>query len=58
MKDPTPLTAQYLVATFTTQHHLDTHGLDFSAEQVHRRAGTDRRNIVRLEVVDHIRDRV
>lgn len=58
MKAPTTLTAQYLVATFTAQDHLDTHGLDLSAEEVHRRAGAHRRNVVSLKVVDHIWNRV
>lgn len=51
-------TTKDLVATLTTQNHLHTHSLDLATEEVHGRASADRRNVVRLQVVDHIGDRV
>ncbi len=48
------VSAKYLVATLSTQNHLDSHGLDLPAQQVHRRTRTNRSHIVCLEVVDHV----
>src|SRR5574344_393311 len=48
--------SEYLVRTFTAEHHLDTHTLDDSRKQVHRRGGTDRGHIVGLYMVDYIAD--
>ena len=52
------VTTEGLVATLSTQHHLDTHGLDLAGEQVHRSGGTDGGDIVGLEVVDDVREGV
>ncbi len=50
--------AKDLVTTFTAQDHLDAQGLDLAAEQKHRGRGPDRGDVVRLEVVDDVRQRV
>lgn len=47
-----------LVATLTTEDHLDTHGLDLARKEVHGSRGTDRGNIVGLQVVDDIGESV
>lgn len=48
------VTAENLVATLTTQNHLDTHGLDLAGQQVHGGRGTDGGDIVGLKVVDDV----
>ena len=47
-----------LVTALTTEHHLDAHSLDLAREQVHGRRGADGGDIVRLQVVDDIRQSV
>ena len=51
-------TSEDLVAALATEHHLDTHGFDFPAEEIHRGTRADSRDIVCLEVVDDIRDSI
>ena len=50
--------AKYLITTFTTHNHLHPHSFDLPTKEVHRRAGANRRDVVRLKVVNHIGDRV
>lgn len=50
------LTSEYLVATLTTQHHLDTHRLDLATQKVHGRASANSRNVVRLQMVNNVWD--
>ena len=52
------LTTEDLVGTFSGENHLDTHSLDFSAEKVHWRGSSDGRDVVSLEVVDDLWNRV
>lgn len=48
------VSAKNLVATLSTQNHLDSHGLDLPAQQVHGRTRTNSGHIVCLEVVDDV----
>jgi len=48
------LTTQNFITSLSTEDHLDAHGLDLPAEEVHRRASTDRRDIVSLKMVDNL----
>ena len=50
--------AEELVGALTGQHHLHPQRLDLASHQEHGRAGTDRRHVVGLVVVDHLLDRV
>ena len=52
------ITSEYLVSTFTTQYHLDTHATDDTGQQVHRSRCTDGRDIIRLSIVNHIADSI
>ena len=47
-----------LVAALAGEDHLDAHGLDLAAEEVHGRARAHGRDVERLEVVDDLGDRV
>lgn len=50
------ISSENFVASFTTEDHLDTHSLDFTAEEVHGCARANGGNIVRLEMVNNFRD--
>ena len=52
------LTSENLIGSFTRENHLDTHSLDLSAEKVHWGGSSDSRNVVGLEVVDDLGNRV
>lgn len=49
-------TTENLVTSLATKHHLNTHCFDLAAEEIHGCARTHSRNIVCLEVVDHVWD--
>ena len=52
------ITAENLIATFATQHHLYSHRFNLPTEEVHWGAGSHSRHVIRLEVVDNIRNGV
>ena len=52
------ISSENLITTLSAQHHLDTHGLDLAREEVHRCARPNRRHVVGLEMVNHIRNRI
>ena len=43
-----------LVRPFAGKHHLHTHGLYPTGEQVHRRRRTDRRHVIGFDMPDHL----
>lgn len=47
-----------LIAALARENHLDTHGLDLAGKQIHGGRGTDGGDVVGLEVVDNIRQRI
>lgn len=47
-------TTKYLVASFTTEDHLHTHGLDLPAEEIHGRARADCGYIICFQMIDDI----
>jgi len=51
-------TPKNFVTSFTTQNHLDTSGLDLTTEEVHWDTRTNGCDVIRLEVMDDIRNRV
>lgn len=51
-------TPKDFVAPFPAQNHLNTHSLDLPAQQIHRCTRPDRRNIVGLEMINDIGDRI
>ena len=48
------IAAKHFIGSFAAKHHLDAHTLDDTGQQIHRSGCTDRRNIIGLNVVDHI----
>lgn len=52
------IATEYFIAAFAAQHHLYSHRLDLPTEEVHWGASAYSRHVVRLEVVDYIRDGV
>jgi hypothetical protein len=52
------LTPKNLVTAFSAKYHLNPHCLDFSAEEVHGRAGTNGCNVVGLKVINNLWERV
>jgi hypothetical protein len=48
------ITSEYLVASLAAQDHLDTHGLDLAAEEVHWRACSHGRHVVRFQMVYYV----
>ena len=50
------ISTEDLVASFSTQDHLDTHSLDLAAQEVHGCARTDSGDVVRLEVMYDVWD--
>lgn len=51
-------TSKDLVTSFTAENHFHTHGLDFTAEQIHGGTCTNSCHIICLEVVDDFGDSV
>ena len=49
---------EQLIGAFTGEHHLDAHGLDVASHQVHGGRGTNRRDVVGFQVIDHITQRI
>ena len=50
--------AEHLVRALAGEHHLDAHGPDAARHQVHRRRRADGGDVVGLQVVDHVGQRV
>ena len=50
------VTTENLVGTLTTEHHLDTHRLDDTSQQVHRRRGTNGGDVVGFNEIDDVTD--
>lgn len=50
------LTSKDFVTSFPTKNHLHPHSLDLSTEEIHRCARPYGRNIIRLQMVDNIRN--
>ena len=50
------VTAEDLVGALARQDHLDAHGLDLAAHEVHGRRGTDGGQVVRFEGADDLPD--
>ena len=48
--------AEDFITSFTAQYHLYPHGLDLSAEEIHRRARSYSCYIVRLKVINNVRN--
>ncbi|MNZ96571.1 hypothetical protein D3C78_1157700 [compost metagenome] len=48
------VTAEHFVRTFTRQHHLDAHRLDFARHQVHRGRGANGGNVIGFDVINHV----
>jgi hypothetical protein len=53
-----PLTSKDFITTFTTQNHLHTHRLDLPTQEVHRSRGANSRDIVGLQMVNDILNRI
>ena len=49
---------QSLVSTLSRHDHLNTHGLDLARKEEHRRSRADGGDVVRLEMVNHVRNGV
>ena len=47
-----------LISSLSRHDHLDPHCLDLTCEQKHGRTSTDGGHVIRLEVIDHVRDGV
>jgi hypothetical protein len=50
--------AEDLIGALSGQHHLHAQGLDLAGHEEHGRAGADGGHVVRLHMVDHLRQRV
>jgi hypothetical protein len=48
------ITSKYLVAALAAQDHLDAHGLDLAAEEVHWRACSHGGHVVRFQMVYYV----
>jgi hypothetical protein len=48
------VSTKYLVASFATEDHLHTHGLDLATEEIHRRRSADGCHIVCFKMVDDL----
>ena len=52
------ITSKYLVAALATQDHLDAHGLDLAAEEIHRRACSHGGHVIGFQMVYYVWDGV
>ena len=48
------IATENFVGTLAAEHHLDTHRLDDSCQQVHRRRGADGSDIVGFDEIDDV----
>ena len=49
-------TAKDFITALAAQHHFDSHGFDLATEKVHGRACTHGRHVIRLEMVNDVRN--
>ena len=52
------IASEYLVSSFARQHHLDAHRTNDASQQVHGCGCTNRSDIIRLSIVNHIADSI